>query len=97
MAITPNLMSAKTDNGDSNIMNFKPKNKEYRAMTLSIWGTWDGATVTMNGSHDGTTYKPIDSGAFTDDFFDNIEYYFPYLKLTISSAGASTSLNAHIE
>lgn len=97
MATTPNLMSAKTTNGDSTVLHFNPKNRDYRALTLSIWGTWDGATVTIYGSHDGTTYKAVNSGAFTTDWFDNLEYYFPYIKLTVSSAGATTSLSAHIE
>lgn len=91
------LMSAKTTNGDSTILQISKKNRDYRAMTMRIWGTWDGATVTMYGSDDGSTYGAIDNGTFTTNFFDNIEYYAPYLKLTISGAGASTSLSAFVE
>lgn len=97
MAITPNLFSARTTDGDSTVLNFKPKNRQYKVCTLSIWGTWDGATVTIYGSHDGTTYKAVTDGAFTADVLKNIEIYFPYLKLTLSNDGASTSINAHIE
>lgn len=98
MAITPNLFSAKTTDGDSAIFEFKPKNTNRKTLTLRIWGTWNGATVTLYGSHDGTTYGAITNGAFTTDYFDNLNNYnFPFLKLTISSVGGSTSLSAHIQ
>lgn len=97
MAITPNLFSARLTDGDSSIITLNPKNRNPRVYTLSIWGTWDGATVTIYGSHDGTTYKAVTDGAFTADTLKNIEFYFPYIKLTLSNDGATTSINAHIQ
>lgn len=94
---TPNLYNGATTNVDSNIIEFKSKNGMTRNLTLSIWGTWGTATVTLYGSHDGITYKPITNGVFTADYFDNLNNYkFSFLKLTISGAGG-TNLNAHIQ
>lgn len=68
---------------------------EYR--TVSAWGTWDGATVTLEFSPDeGTTW--IACGAdttFTEDGGGNL-YIAPQgilIRGSVSSAGASTDVN----
>jgi len=68
---------------------------EYR--TVTAWGTWDGATVTLEFSPDeGTTWIACgDDTTFTADGGGNL-YVAPQgilLRGSVTSAGASTDVN----
>ena len=68
-----------------------------REIALSVHGTWDGATVTIEGSLDDTNYGETGSeGVFTANGTRRV--WIPegvyYLRGTISGAGGSTSVNA---
>ena len=60
--------------------------------SLSLSGTFDGATVTVQRSHDsGSTFKDVDAFTAAEETYG----YEPELceyRATISSAGASTSI-----
>ncbi len=60
--------------------------------SLSLSGTFDGATVTVQRSHDaGATYKDVDAfDAVTETY--GYEPEFCKYRATVSSAGASTSI-----
>jgi len=72
---------------------------------LNVYGTWDGATVTLTASTEaGGTFSPIRDaygtqvGVFTEDTFTNIDSSkVARGKLTVTNAGGSTSLTAIFE
>lgn len=65
--------------------------------TLQISGTWDGATVTIKGSLDGTNYIAPANSAFIADVVTDFEMSTGYVQAVVSSAGGSTSLTAILE
>jgi hypothetical protein len=60
--------------------------------TVYLWGTFDGATVEVKVSPDGSEYFDVADASFTDKGFANVQARFEVLALTVSSAGASTSV-----
>jgi hypothetical protein len=60
--------------------------------TVYLWGTFDGATVEVEVSPNGSEYFDISDASFTDKGFANVQARFEVLALTVSSAGASTSV-----
>jgi hypothetical protein len=62
--------------------------------TLVAWGTWDGATVSLELSPDGgTTWIAITGASFTDDGAANIDTQAGLTyRGAVSGAGASTSV-----
>jgi len=66
--------------------------------TLYVWGTWDGATVTLQASPDnGTTWIDLEDATFTQNTVTNITLHtMNQIRASISGAGGSTSLNAKI-
>lgn len=60
---------------------------------FSIGGTWDGATAVFKYDAGGGDYVAFDDGTFTDS--GGFEGKLPNgkLRVTVSDAGASTSLN----
>jgi len=62
--------------------------------TLHVFGTWDGATVTISGSGDGVNFDVPVGAIYTSDSIEEFEAGNINVKATISSAGASTSLTA---
>lgn len=84
------LLVAKTTDGDGTALRFNGGNA-----TLHIFGTFDGATVTLNGSTDGgRTWTAI--AAKTAAYIGPLNGYGAMdIKATISSAGTS-SLNCNI-
>jgi len=65
--------------------------------TLHIFGTWDGATVTMEGSLDGDNWDAINGiSAFTDDYFGPVsDAGNCFIRANVSGVGTS-SLTAKI-
>lgn len=92
MAYNQTLMTARAANGTDGAVGWSGG----RAM-LSVWGTFNGATVTISFSPDGTTYIDSPSAVFTAADSPIVDYPAGTLKATISSAGGSTSLNAKIQ
>ena len=65
--------------------------------TVCVYGTWDGATVTIQVSPDGSTWIDLEDATFTDDIATNINLNDLWqIRANISSAGGSTSLTAEI-
>jgi hypothetical protein len=69
--------------------------------SVQVTGTFNGATITMTGSNDGTNYVALkdqagNSVAFTAAGFKSIFDAARYIKPALSSAGASTSLTATV-
>ena len=88
------LLSAQTSNGDGSIV--EVFEREYAL--IRVYGTWDGATVTAYADFDDSgTYCVLATSAWTADDIKQI-YLKPgvKIKLTVSSAGASTSLSSEI-
>lgn len=87
------ILTAATANDDtSNTFAIDPE----KGLSLQIDGTWDTATLTLQGSLDGgTTWTDVE--AYTADVFKKLsgsneaDY-----RLLLSSVGASTSLNAWV-
>lgn len=65
--------------------------------SLHVFGTWDTATVTIQGSLDGgVTWTAISGLALTDDSFVTFEMGLAHVRAVSSSVGASTSLSAYV-
>lgn len=100
------LMEDKTSNGDSPEI-FKIDNHEddegrvgvTGEYYLEVFGTWDGATVTAHYSTDGSNWSDADAeGTYTENkgIWMTIPKGVGQVKVTVSSAGGSTSLSARI-
>lgn len=61
----------------------------------SIWGTWDGASASLQWSPDGITYINIDGVTASDDGgYLGIPISSGLVRVEISTPGAMTSLNS---
>jgi hypothetical protein len=90
----PQILENATGNGDGSIIDWNGNDK---AGTLQIEGTWDGATVEIKGSIDGgTTFTTPQGATFTSDIISSFQMGPGKVKATVSNAGASTDLNAHV-
>lgn len=95
------FFAARTTDGTSTAYPFLFPNKRGQ---LSVYGTWDGATMTLYSSPDsGTTYVVVKDAvgndlAFTSDRSIIIEAPVgEKLRCVLSNDGASTSLTAKLE
>ena len=69
----------------------------YGLGTLHVFGTWDTATVTIEGSTDeGVTWTPVTGGVFTEDKITSFEAGEIEVRAVVSSVGASTDLTAYL-
>lgn len=90
----PTLFKNKTDDGDGTVVDW---NGNDNPAGIQVEGTWDGATVTLNGSYNGgTSYLSPANGTFTEDTITDIDIATGKVKATISNAGASTDLSCYI-
>lgn len=65
--------------------------------SLHVFGTWDGATVTIQGSLDGgVTWTALSSLTLTANTFISFEMGLAHIRAVVSSAGASTELSAYV-
>jgi len=88
------LFSAQTENGDST--NFDAELREY--VLVRVYGTFNGCTVQASADFDASgTFCDIVDGSWTAEDIKQI-YVKPgaRVKLTLSSAGGSTSINADV-
>lgn len=84
------LFAARTTNGSG----IATPNTSY-LQTVYCWGTFDGATVTLEGSPDSTEWFPLTS--FTGKAVKGIGLNARFLRGTVSSAGGTTSINLTVE
>lgn len=88
------LLSNQTTNGSGSTVNIE----DGGFRLLRIYGTFDGATATLEVDFNGSgTWVADSGGAFTvaDQFYVNTKVGLQ-VRLTVSSAGASTDLNAEM-
>ena len=88
------LYSARTTDGTSSSIALKPGFRDY---TLWVSGVPNGATVTIQGSHDDSLYAAL-SSATTVTAVGQVNFLtaVPYLRCVISASGGSTSLTVCI-
>lgn len=84
------LFAARTTNGSATAT----ENTSY-LQTVYCWGTFDGATVTIEGSPNNTEWFSLTS--FTAKGVKGIGVNARYLRGTVSGAGAATSLTLTVE
>lgn len=88
------LFTARTTDGSSATMTVTPG---FKDLTLIVTGTPNGATMTLNASHDNTNWVAVGATTtVTANCHINFQSAAPYLRATISSAGASTSWNVWV-
>lgn len=95
MSVTT-LFSAKTSNGDSAIITVPDSGREYSL--IRVYGTFGGCTVQASVDFDNSgTYCNLVDGAWTVEDVKQV-YLKPdvKLKLTVSGAGGSTSIDSEI-
>jgi len=63
--------------------------------TLHIFGTWDGATVTIEGSSDNVNFDTPTAAAYTADAIVPFEMGRGWVRAVVSSAG-TTVLTARL-
>lgn len=97
MARYPNLLNAQTTSANGVAITLKRPLNVPREGSLFIFGTFDGATVTIQDSMDGTEWFDVPSGAFTAKSRANYQTHAQYVRAVVSGAGASTSVSAHYE
>jgi len=59
---------------------------------IYIYGSFGGATVTLEGSHDDSTWFPITNASWTAKATTNIEFYGNFLRGVVAS-GSGESIN----
>jgi len=88
------LLSNQTANGSGSVVTIE----DGGFRLLRIYGTFDGATATLEVDFNGSgTWIADSGGAFTvaDQFYVNCKVGMQ-VRLTVSSAGGSTDLNAEM-
>ena len=60
--------------------------------SIYIYGTFDGATVTLEGSHDNVTFIAITNASWTANSTTNIEFYGNYLRGKVAGGSGSESI-----
>lgn len=90
-----NLLNGATLDGSYNVITIKNSIDKMRGGRVYVFGTFDGATVTIEMSQDGVVWQPVTSpAAFTAAGHGVIEWPLRYLRATISNDGTNTSLSA---
>jgi hypothetical protein len=90
------LLSARTTDGSGSSVIVRHQNRGGTPVfTAMAFGTFDGATVTLEVSPDGTEW--VSAYAFTSEEVKLIEGTFYAIRGTVSSAGASTSLSLTVD
>lgn len=68
-----------------------------REANFSATGTFDGATLTLEYSADGTTFKPVsDEVVLTDEALVGVRLSRWPIRATLSSVGASTDISCEV-
>lgn len=61
--------------------------------TLFVWGTFGGATVTLEISFDGVEWFPVSGVSITAKTVVNVEFRAQYVRAVVTG-GAGVSINA---
>lgn len=96
MATYPNLLNARSTNGSGTAQALARAKGVPREGTLFIFGTFGGATVTIEVSMDQTTWIAVPSGAFTAATVTQLQTSAHYIRATVTNVG-TTSVSAHYE
>lgn len=92
MATPINITGTLTSNGSSTAYDWSAKQFQDWEANVQVIGTFNGATVTLEATMDGTNWTPIDNGDFTTPLLRLMRLRYCKIRATVSSAGASTSL-----
>ena len=88
------LFNARTTDGNSDPYEIPARKVgASRIFTVHVFGTFNGATVTLEVSYDGSTYIAIPSASWTSASVQNLDIRTRYIRAVIASAGGSTSLS----
>lgn len=91
-----NLLTNATGNGAGTSLRLTSGLPNQEVMrTVYALGTFDGASIALESSPNGTTWAPlpIEDGAFTEPGVWNVTLHAPvWLRAVVSDAGASTSV-----
>ena len=82
------------DSADSNVTSAAEENYSY-LQTVFVWGDFDGASVSLQGSPDGAEWFEL--AGFTAKEVLGIGLNVRYLRAQVSEAGASTNLFLLVE
>lgn len=82
------------DSVDSNVTSAVEENYSY-LQTIFVWGSFNGATVSLQGSPDGQEWFELAS--FNGKEVLGIGLNVRYLRAQVSNAGASTNLFLLVE
>ena len=95
MAVGLHLLTAASNgNGTATKMvehRFGNVNRRF-SYTIYITGTFDSATVTLEGSHDNSTWVAITDASWTAAAVTNIEFYGTWLRGVVASGSGSESI-----
>jgi len=96
---TPNQLQIKMikllDNATANGSGFELVSPLKEESTLLLSGVWNGATVALELSIDGTDWVTPTDGTFTADTASTLLLgQGLHVRMTVSAAGASTDLSA---
>lgn len=96
---TPNLLSARTTDGNGTALTMNSTGSRLNSMihTVYVYGTFDGCTVKLQASLDNSTWIDITSASYTAATIANITINTNYIRAVVSNDGASTSVSAHIK
>nr|RAW03670.1 hypothetical protein DBT41_11730 [Aerococcus urinae] len=86
------LFDSKTANGSSAVIDWAGHDGLF-----SVWGTWDGATVALQYSPNGTSWIDVGSpSTLTADGVVKFSIKGGKIRATLRNAGAQTSLSAQV-
>lgn len=91
--MTTTIVSNRTSNGSSDPVAITGSASFGSFRNIQAFGTFDGATATLEGRIDDTHWTPIDGGTFTEPIMKTIRLRSCDLRVTVSSAGGSTSVS----
>ncbi len=74
---------------------------DHADCSVQVFGTWNTATLTFQGSNDGINWLPLtdpqgNDVAGTDDFLEQIVENVRYMRPLVTSVGASTDLDVYL-
>lgn len=98
----PNLLddfktTAITTNGNKSAFNVKFVPGRINRGTWAVWGTFNGATVKLQDSPDNSKFFDVPSASLTAEGQFVIDSPQSYVRVVVSGAGGSTSLNSNFQ
>jgi len=88
------VLCAAQANGTSTAVKMDRSSYNYRAGSIYVSGTFDGATVQLEATpDDGTTWFNVSGGSFTAKEAKELSISATHLRVTVSGGGGSESIN----